>query len=77
MPAENVTVFVTFKSVQKWISVDQISIGMDLFGSDWEVSFKNADGYVKAVTEVKVNGTTWEAKQYGISAGGAYEKRHR
>ena len=74
MPAENVTVFVTFKSVQKRISVDQISIGMDLFGSDWEVSFKNADGYVKAVTEVKVNGTTWEAKQYGISAGGAYKK---
>lgn len=77
MPAENVTVSATFKAAQpaakKQISIDQVSIGTDMFGNDWEVSFKNADGYVKAVTEVKVNGTTWEEKSY-ISSGGAYKK---
>ena len=78
MPAENVTVSATFKAAQpaakKQISIDQVSIGTDMFGSDWEVSFKNADGYVNAVTEVKVNGTVWEAKPYSVSSGGAYKK---
>ena len=78
MPAENVTVSATFKAKQpeadKQITIDQVSIGTDMFGSDWEMSFKNAEGYVNAVTEVKVNGTTWEEKSYGVSSGGAYKK---
>lgn len=44
------------------------------FGNDWILKFKNAAGYVNAITDVKVNGTSWEAKSYGVSSGGAYKK---
>ena len=46
MPAENVTVSATFKEKaiagNKKIEVSQVSINKDLWGSDWEFTFKNA-----------------------------------
>lgn len=64
MPAENVTVSATFKEKaiagNKKIEVSQVSINKDLWGSDWEFTFKNAEDYVSAITDVKVNGTSWE-----------------
>ena len=78
MPAENVTVSATFKEktpVQNGvIELSQVSIGTDYFGNNWELEFKNADGYVGKITDVKVNGTAWEEKSYSLSAGGAYKK---
>ena len=78
MPAENVTVSVTFKEktpVQNGvIELSQVSIGTDYFGNNWELEFKNADGYVGKITDVKVNTTAWEEKSYSLSAGGAYKK---
>ena len=75
MPASDVTVTATFKEEgPKTIDLSQVSIATDMFGNDWEVTFKDANGYVKAITEVKVNGTTWEEKSYSISSGGAYKK---
>ena len=75
MPASDVTVTATFKEeAPKTIDLSQVSIATDTFGNDWEVTFKDANGYVKAITEVKVNGTTWEEKSYSISSGGAYKK---
>ena len=68
MPAENVTVSATFKEkapVQNGaIELSQVSIGTDYFGNNWELEFKNADGYVGKITE----------KSYSLSAGGAYKK---
>ena len=75
MPASDVTVTATFKEeAPKTIDLSQVSIATDTFGNDWEVTFKDANGYVKAITEVRVNGTTWEEKSYSISSGGAYKK---
>ena len=78
MPAENVTVSATFKEkapVQNGvIELSQVSIGTDYFGNNWELEFKNADGYVGKITDVKVNGTAWEEKSYNVSSGGAYKK---
>ena len=75
MPASDVTVTATFKEeAPKTIDLSQVSIATDTFGNDWEVTFKDANGYVKVITEVKVNGTTWEEKSYSISSGGAYKK---
>ena len=78
MPAENVTVSATFKEkapVQNGvIELSQVSIGTDYFGNNWELKFKNADGYVGKITDVKVNTTAWEEKSYSLSAGGAYKK---
>lgn len=78
MPAENVTVSATFKEkapVQNGvIELSQVSIGTDYFGNNWELEFKNADGYVGKITDVKVNTTAWEEKPYSLSAGGAYKK---
>ena len=78
MPAENVTVSATFKEktpVQNGvIELSQVSIGTDYFGNNWELEFKNADGYVGKITDVKVNTTAWEEKSYSLSAGGAYKK---
>ena len=51
-----------------------VSIGTDYFGNNWELEFKNADGYVGKITDVKVNTTAWEEKSYSLSAGGAYKK---
>ena len=78
MPAENVTVSATFKEkapVQNGaIELSQVSIGTDYFGNNWELEFKNADGYVGKITDVKVNTTAWKEKSYSLSAGGAYKK---
>ena len=78
MPAENVTVSATFKEKaiagNKKIEVSQVSINKDLWGSDWEFTFKNAEDYVSAITDVKVNGTLWEEKSYSVSSGGQYYK---
>mgnify|MGYP002530509159 CR=1 FL=1 len=78
MPAENVTVSATFKEKaiagNKKIEVSQVSINKDLWGSDWEFTFKNAEDYVSAIKDVKVNGTSWEEKSYSVSSGGQYYK---
>ena len=78
MPAENVTVLATFKEKatagNKKIEVSQVSINKDFWGSDWEFTFKNAEDYVSAITDVKVNGTSWEEKAYSVSSGGQYYK---
>lgn len=78
MPAENVTVKGTFtekaKPATKKINLDQVSMGTDFWGNDWEMSFKDADGYVKAITKVQVNGTAWTEKSYSVSTGGQYRK---
>ena len=64
MPAENVTVTATFKKAAPIkINLDQVSISLDSFNRNWNVSFANADGYVEDITEVKVNGETWQKKQ--------------
>lgn len=74
----NVTVSATFKEKaiagNKKIEVSQVSINKDLWGSDWEFTFKNAEDYVSAITDVKVNGTSWEEKSYSVSSGGQYYK---
>ena len=78
MPAENVTVSATFKekapAQNGVIELSQVSIGTDYFRNNWELEFKNADGYVGKITDVKVNTTAWEEKSYSLSAGGAYKK---
>lgn len=78
MPTENVTVSATFKEKaiagNKKIEVSQVSINKDLWGSDWEFTFKNAEDYVSAITDVKVNRTSWEEKSYSVSSGGQYYK---
>lgn len=78
MPAENVTVSATFKEKAPVrngvIELSQVSIGTDSFGNNWELEFKNADGYVGKITDVKVNATAWGEKSYSLSSGGAYKK---
>ena len=78
MPAENVTVSATFKEKAPVrngvIELSQVSIGTDSFGNNWELEFKNADGYVGKITDVKVNATSWGEKSYSLSSGGAYKK---
>ena len=78
MPASNVTVSATFKVAAPVeagkIALSQLEIAKDFFGNDWILKFKNATGYVNAITDVKVNGTPWEAKSAGVSSGGAYKK---
>lgn len=78
MPASNVTVSAIFKEAAPAeagkIELSQLEIAKESFGNDWILKFKNAAGYVNAITDVKVNGTSWEAKSYGVSSGGAYKK---
>ena len=78
MAASNVTVSATFKEAAPAeagkIELSQLEIAKESFGNDWILKFKNAAGYVNAITDVKVNGTSWEAKSYGVSSGGAYKK---
>ena len=78
MPAENVTVSAAFKVTppatgDKEISLSQVKLSQDMFGSDWYVTFGET-GYVSKVSKVTVNGTEWEAKDSGVSSGGAYKK---
>ena len=73
MPAEDINVTATFKKAAPIkINLDQVKIGTDFFGNDWEVTFDNVDGYVSDITKVSVNGTEWEKKSY-ISSGGVYK----
>ena len=78
MPAENVTVSATFKekapAQNGAIELSQVSIGTDYFGNNWELEFKNADGYVGKITNVKVNATAWREESSSPSSGGAYKK---
>lgn len=73
MPAEDINVTATFKKAAPIkINLDQVKIGTDFFGNDWEVTFDNVDGYVSDITKVSVNGTEWEKKSY-IFSGGVYK----
>ena len=76
MPAENVNVTATFKKAAPIkINLDQVSISLDSFSRNWNVSFANADGYVEDITEVKVNGETWKKASYAsFIYGGQYYK---
>ena len=76
MPSENVTVAATFRETAPVepgsIDLSQVSMETDFFGNEWHLVFANADGYVAAVTDVKVNGTSWEKSSFKPSAGGKY-----
>lgn len=78
MPASNVTVSATFKEAAPVeagkIALSQLNLTQDMFGQTWYLTVENANDYVSAVTDVKVNGKSWEAKSYGVSSGGAYRK---
>ena len=78
MPASNVTVSAAFKEAAPVeagkIALSQLNLTQDMFGQTWYLTVKNANDYVSAVTDVKVNGTYWEAKSYGVSSGGAYRR---
>ena len=78
MPEEDVTVSASFKKMKPAepvkIELDQLSIATDFFGTDWNLSFKNADNYAASVTDVKVNGESWENASFKPSAGGKYYK---
>ena len=57
------------------ISLDQIKIADDggiMPAYHWYFTFKDASGYIAAITSVSVNGMPWEAKNLGPSSGGAY-----
>ena len=81
MPAENVTVSAVFKAASvtppasgdKGILLSRVKLTQEPFGNGWYVTFDEA-GYVSKVSKVTVNGTEWEAKDYGVSSGGAYKK---
>ena len=78
MPASNVTVSAAFKEAAPVeagkIALSQLNLTQDMFGQAWYLTVENANDYVSAVTDVKVNGKSWEAKSYGVSSGGAYRK---
>ena len=78
MPASNVTVSAAFKEAAPVeagkIALSQLNLTQDMFGQTWYLTVKNANDYVSAVTDVKVNGTSWEASSYSPSFGGAYRK---
>lgn len=78
MPASNVTVSAAFKEAAPVeagkIALSQLNLTQDMFGQTWYLTVENANDYVSAVTDVKVNGKSWEAKSYGVSSGGAYRK---
>lgn len=78
MPASNVTVSATFKEATPAeagkIKLNQLKLEKDWFGSDWNLKFTNADGYVSKVTAIKVNDTEWEETSYGPYSGGSYKK---
>lgn len=78
MPEEDVTVSASFKKMKPAepvkIELDQLSIATDFFGTNWNLSFQNADNYATSVTDVKVNGESWENSSFKPSAGGKYYK---
>ena len=78
MPEEDVTVSASFKKMKPAepvkIELNQLSIATDFFGTNWNLSFQNADNYATSVTDVKVNGESWENSSFKPSAGGKYYK---
>ncbi len=56
----------------KSISMDQVTVGTDYFGNDWQLVFNGADDYVKGITSVTVNGESWDAYITSPSSGGKY-----
>ena len=69
MPASNVTVSATFKEAAPAeagkIVLSQLKLEKEWMGSNWNLKFINADGYVSKVTAIKVNDTAWEETSYG------------
>ena len=78
MPASNVTVSATFKEAAPAeagkIVLSQLKLEKEWMGSNWNLKFINADGYVSKVTAIKVNDTAWEETSYGPYSGGSYKK---
>ncbi len=78
MPSENVTVSATFKEATPVeagkLTIDQVSIATVMFGNNWEITVKNADDYIAAVTGIKVNDASWTESPYSPSSGGTYYK---
>lgn len=78
MPEEDVAVSATFKKIAPAepvkINLEQLSIATDFWGTNWNLSFQNADNYAASVTDVKVNKTSWEASSFKPSSGGKYYK---
>ena len=78
MPASNVTVSATFKEAAPAeagkIVLSQLKLEKEWMGSNWNLKFTNADGYVSKVTAIKVNDTAWEETSYGPYYGGSYKK---
>lgn len=78
MPKEDVTVSATFKKIAPAepvkINLEQLSIATDFLGTNWNLSFQNADNYAASITDVKVNKTSWEASSFKPSSGGKYYK---
>ena len=78
MPASNVTVSATFKEATPAeagkIELSQLKLEKEWMGSNWNLKFTNADGYVSKVTAIKVNDTEWEETLYGPYYGGSYKK---
>lgn len=58
----------------KTIDLSQVKMDTDMFGSNWNLTFTNADGYIEAVTGVKVNDKDWTEVSYGPYSGGSYKK---
>ena len=57
----------------KELFVSQLHLSQDAFGNNWYIT-SDDEAYVAAITGVSVNDTAWEAKNYGVSSGGAYRK---
>ncbi|MCC2124981.1 InlB B-repeat-containing protein [Hominiventricola filiformis] len=78
MPASNVTVSATFKEAAPAeagkIVLSQLKLEKEWMGSNWNLKFTNADGYVSKVTAIKVNDTAWKETSYGPYSGGSYKK---
>ncbi len=78
MPASNVTVSATFKEAAPVeagkIELNQLKLEKEWMGSNWNLKFTNADGYVSKVTAIKVNDKVWEETLYGPYYGGSYKK---
>ena len=78
MPASNVTVSATFKEAAPAeagkIELSQLKLEKEWMGSNWNLKFTNADGYVSKVTAIKVNDKVWEETLYGPYYGGSYKK---
>ena len=78
MPASNVTVSATFKEAAPAeagkIVLSQLKLEKEWMGSNWNLKFTNADGYVSKVTAIKVNDIAWEETSYGPYYGGSYKK---